>query len=69
MSQEITSLGDGRIRITLVYDDTSPTGSAQAQISVASAAVKACRGKGRAVSEGVLELNRAEPERVAKPSR
>lgn len=55
-----------RFRVQIVYDDKSPMGHAKAQIALAKAATKFCRGRGTAVSEGTLELNDAESLRKGK---
>lgn len=59
---ELTPLEDGRFRLTIVYRDTSVEGHARAQIVLIQAAAKICRGKGKAVSEGLI-VNNAQPPR------
>lgn len=55
-----------RFRVEIVFDDPSPMGNANAQIALINAARKHCKGKGRAISEGELELNSAESLRRGK---
>ncbi|MDP9422022.1 MAG: hypothetical protein M3Q19_04165 [Pseudomonadota bacterium] len=62
----IAPIDETRFRVSIVYDDRSPNGHANAQISLMKAASKHCKGRGEAVSEGALELNKAEPLRPGK---
>ena len=62
----IEQLDEGRFRVKVVYDDTSPRGHANAQVAVAREAQRACRGKGNAVSEGTLHVNDAAPIRGSR---
>jgi len=59
----IEQLDDGRFRVKVVFDDTSPRGNVAAQVALARKAQAECRGKGMAVSEGTLELGDAAPLR------
>ena|SRR5688572_9200463 len=55
----IEQLDEGRFRVKVVFDDTSPRGHADAQVALARKAQQECRGKGNAVSEGTLDLDDA----------
>jgi len=57
----ITEIEGSSFRVTILYDDHSLRGHAKAQIALVKAAKKHCRGKGKAISSGTLELNNAEP--------
>jgi hypothetical protein len=59
----IAPIDEQRFRVSIVYDDTSPMGHGNAQVALMKAAERFCRGKGKAVSEGTLELNDAAPLR------
>jgi hypothetical protein len=62
----ITQIDVERIRVGIIFDDQSPRGHATAQIALTRSASAHCRGKGTAVSEGTLNLDRAEPLRPGK---
>jgi hypothetical protein len=62
----VAELGENRFRVGIVFDDQSPRGHANAQLALIKAANKHCKGKGTAVSEGTLNLDRAEPLRRGK---
>jgi hypothetical protein len=62
----IVEIDDIRFRVTIVYDNLSPRGHGDAQVSLIRAARKHCKGKGEAISNGALELNDAEPLRSGK---
>ena len=62
----ITELDIARFRVSIVFDDQSPMGHAKAQIGLVKAAKKHCAGKGKATSEGSLELNNAQSIRTGK---
>ena len=62
----ITEIEGSSFRVTILYDDHSLRGHAKAQIALAKAAKKHCRGKGKAISSGTLELNNAEPIKKKK---
>jgi hypothetical protein len=57
----ITVIDDSRFRVAIVFDDPSLGGHASAQVALIKSAQKACKGKGRATSEGALTLNSAAP--------
>ena len=59
----IEQLDEGRFRVKVVFDDTSPRGNVAAQVALARKAQAECRGNGMAVSEGTLALNDAAPIR------
>lgn len=59
----LSQIDEARFRVSIVYDDKSPRGHANAQVSLMKMADKHCKGRGKAVSEGALELNKAEPIR------
>lgn len=48
---------DGGFRLSLLYGGGDPMAHAEAQMQLASAAKRVCRGRGDAVSAGSLELN------------
>ena len=62
----IADIDNTRFKVGVVFDDTSPMGHAKAQIALAKAAEKHCANKGRAVSDGTLELNNAQSIRKGK---
>lgn len=62
----VVPVDDARFRVRILYDDTSISGHTQAQIALMKAAVKHCKGRGEAVSEGSLTVNRAEPLRKGR---
>jgi hypothetical protein len=62
----VTQLDEERFRVAIIFDDQSGRGHANAQIALMRAASKHCKGRGSAVSEGTLHLNRAEPLRRGK---
>ncbi|HEY6816056.1 MAG TPA: hypothetical protein VI168_10995 [Croceibacterium sp.] len=62
----IEQLDEGRFRVKVVFDETSPDGHANAQVSLARKAQAECRGKGNAVSEGTLDVNDAAPIRGSR---
>jgi hypothetical protein len=62
----VAPIDEARFRVRIVYDDTSISGHTQAQVALMKAAVKHCKGRGEAVSEGALTVNRAEPLRKGK---
>jgi len=62
----IEQLDEGRFRVKVVFDDTSPRGHASAQDAVARKAQAECRGKGNAVSEGTIALNDTAPLRGSR---
>ena len=64
----VEQLDEARFRVRIVYDGSSPTDHANAQIALMRKASEICRGKGRALSEGTLELNNAEPIRKNRPA-
>ncbi|CAN5286974.1 hypothetical protein BH11PSE5_BH11PSE5_10620 [soil metagenome] len=55
----ITLIDDSRFRVGIVFDDTSPSGQTDAQLALMKAAERACKGKGKAISEGTLNLDNA----------
>jgi hypothetical protein len=57
----VTAIDDRRFRVGIVYDNTSPSGHADAQLALMKAAKKACVGKGMAISDGSLTLGNAAP--------
>ena len=57
---------EGRFRVKVVFDDTSPRGHASAQVALAKEAQRTCRGKGNAVSEGTLDLADTSPIRGSR---
>ena len=59
----IEQLEEGRFRVKVVFDDTSPRGHVNAQDALARKAQQECRGKGSAVSEGTLNVNDTAPIR------
>ena len=59
----VEQLDDGRFRVKIVFDDTSPNGNVDAQVALARKAQAVCRGNGMAVSEGSLNLDDAAPIR------
>ena len=62
----VTQFAAERFRVGLIYDDQSPRGHANAQIALMRSANAYCRGKGAAVSEGTLNVDKAEPLRRGK---
>ncbi|MBS0483187.1 MAG: hypothetical protein JSR96_13790 [Proteobacteria bacterium] len=60
---QVIPIDDARFRVRVVYDDKSAAGHANAQLALISTARKNCKGRGVAVSEGMFELNKAEPIR------
>jgi hypothetical protein len=54
-----TAIDESRFRISIVFDDPSPLGHANAQIALMKAAKKVCKRKGKAISEGSLNLDAA----------
>ena len=62
----VTQIDAERFRVGIIFDDQSPRGHANAQIALMRSASAHCRGKGTAVSEGTLNLDKAEPLRRGK---
>jgi hypothetical protein len=62
----IEQLDEGKFRVKVVFDDTSPRGHVSAQVALARKAQQECRGRGNAVSEGTLHVNDAAPIRGSR---
>jgi hypothetical protein len=56
-SVTIQPIDSDRFQLTIVFKDRSFSGHAEAQLALAAAAQRQCRGKGRPVSAGTLTLN------------
>ncbi len=64
----VEALGETRFRLTTVYAESAGYEvTVRAQLRLVEAARRACRGRGRAVSEGSLRLDQApgRPNQVA----
>ena len=48
---------DGRLRLTIVFANTNPEMYARAMLRLQAEAARQCRGRGRPVSVGAMEVN------------
>ena len=60
---ESTPVDADHFKVSIVYSASAgPSEQADAQIALLQSAKKLCKGRGRAVSEGTLHLDAAEPD-------